>query len=129
MANPTISEALGSSKSKYVQVINMLFNARTNTHIAHLQTKSFAAHKALNEFYDGIIGIADSFAEASQVNGILTGYDLGKLYTGSIESYLKGQYTELLNMKSQFKEGHLLQLIDDATELYASTIYKLTMLS
>lgn len=129
MASPTISEALGSSKNKYVQVVNMLFNARTNTHIAHLQTRSFAAHKALNEFYDAVVGIADSFAESAQVNGILTGYDLGKLYTGSIESYLKGQYTELMAMKSQFKEGHLLQLIDDATELYASTIYKLTVLS
>lgn len=127
MANPTLSDALDSNK--YVAVVNMLFNARTNAHIAHLQTRSYAAHKALNEFYDGIVGIADSFAEASQVNGVLSGYDLGKLYTGSITAYLKGQYTELMGMKSQFKEGHLLQLIDDATELYASTIYKLSFLS
>ena len=115
--------------TKYVRVINILFNARTNAHIAHLQTRSYAAHKALNEFYDGVLSIADSFAESAQVDHMLSGYDLGSLYTGSITAYLKGQYTELLSIKSQFKEGHLLQLIDDATELYASTIYKLSFLS
>lgn len=127
MAN-LISEALGTDKNKYVQVINLLFNARTNTHIAHLQTKSYAQHVALNGFYDAIVGLADSFAEASQVNGILTGYDLGKLWIGDPVANLRSQYQELMNMKGQFKEGHLLQLFDDITELYASTIYKLTFL-
>ena len=28
------------------------------------QTRSYAAHKALNEFYDEIVDLADSFAEA-----------------------------------------------------------------
>jgi len=128
MAN-LISEALGTDKSKYVQVVNLLFNARTNAHIAHLQTRSFAAHKALNEFYDGVLDIADSFAEASQgTQGILIGYELGKLWSGDPVANIKAQYQELVNFKSQFKEGHLTQLLDDATELYASTIYKLTFL-
>lgn len=126
MANPTLSGALNTNKN--VAVVNMLFNARTNAHIAHLQTRSFAAHKALNEFYDAVVGIADSFAEASQVNGILTGYDLGKLWTGDPITNLRSQYQELLAMKSQFKEGHLLQLIDDATQVYSTCIYKLTIL-
>lgn len=127
MASPTISDALGSNK--YIAVVNLLFNARTNAHIAHLQTRSYAAHKALDDFYNGILDIADSFAEASQgTQGILQGYELGKLWIGDPINNLKAQYQELSNMKSQFKEGHLLQLIDDATELYASTIYKLTFL-
>ena len=40
------------------------FHARTNAHVLHLQTRSYAAHKALNEFYDEIVDLADSFAEA-----------------------------------------------------------------
>lgn len=128
MANP-IAEALGASspKNKYTNVVSMFFNARTNAHIAHLQTTSFAQHKALNEFYDGILDIADSFAEASQINGVLTGYTLGELQP-DILKMLKSQYQQLLNLKSQFTEGHLLQLIDDATELYSTTLYKLTTL-
>jgi hypothetical protein len=42
------------------------FQARTDTHVAHLLTDSYATHKALNKFYDAIIDLADSFAEAAQ---------------------------------------------------------------
>lgn len=34
-------------KAKYTKVVSLLFNARTNAHIAHLQTKSYAAHKRI----------------------------------------------------------------------------------
>jgi hypothetical protein len=32
-------------------------------HLQHLQTSSFAEHKALNEYYDGILDFTDSFTE------------------------------------------------------------------
>jgi len=118
-----------STKTKYAKLISLLFNARTNTHIAHLQTTSYAQHKALNEFYDGVIDLADRFAESAQGSiGIITGYTIGDLFTGSITDYLKGQLTEILSMRSQFQEGHLVQIIDDVVELYTSTLYKLTIL-
>lgn len=127
----SIADAL-TSKNKYAQVVSILFNARTNAHFAHLQTKSYAAHKALNEFYDDVVGIADSFAEAAQGDiGIITGYSIGQLNTGDIVSFLKNNLTELRNLRTQFnpsKEGHLIQLIDDMQELYTSTIYKLVNL-
>lgn len=124
--NKIVSAAKGSNKTKNAKVVSMLFNARTNAHIAHLQTKSYARHMALNEFYDGILGIADSFAEASQADGnLLTGINLGELYSGDIVAFLDKQYNELMSCKKDFTEGHLLQLIDDATELYATTLYKL----
>lgn len=113
------------NKSKYTRVVSLLFNARTNAHIAHLQTKSYAKHMCLDSFYKDIVEIADTFAEASQINGILNGYTLGSLNTGDITVFLEGQYKELMGMKKEFTEGHLLQLIDDATELYATTLYKL----
>ena len=118
-----------STKTKYAKLISLLFNARTNTHIAHLQTTSYAQHKALNEFYDEVVDLADRFAESSQGSiGIITGYTIGDLFTGSITDYLKGQLTEILSMRSQFQEGHLVQIIDDVVELYTSTLYKLTIL-
>jgi len=118
-----------STKTKYAKLVSLLFNARTNTHIAHLQTTSYAQHKALNEFYDGVIDLADRFAESAQGSiGIITGYTIGDLFTGSITDYLKGQLTEILSMRSQFQEGHLVQIIDDVVELYTSTLYKLTIL-
>lgn len=129
----SLNDALGvKSKNKYTQVVSLLFNARTNAHIAHLQTSSYAAHKALDEFYSGVLDLADSFAESAQgTQGILTGYDLGKLNTGDITTFLKGNMTELLSCRTYFsptKEGHLIQLIDDMIELYTTCIYKLAQL-
>ena len=41
------------------EFIILCFHARTNAHVLHLQTRSYAAHKALNEFYDEIVELAD----------------------------------------------------------------------
>lgn len=128
MANP-IMEAMNSTK-KYTDVVNLLFNARTNAHIAHLQTRAYPQHMALDSFYSSIVPIADRFAEVSMgyLGTTLTGFDLGKLNTGDILQFLKSQKQELLSLRSQFKEGDLVQLIDDACEVFNSTIYKLTIL-
>ena len=122
-----VAKMASSGKTeKHTYVVSTLFNARTNAHIAHLQTKSYARHMALNDFYEGVIDIADKFAEASQASGVLLkGYTLGELCVGDIVPFLEKQYNDLLGCKKDFTEGHLLQLIDDATELYATTLYKL----
>lgn len=44
--------------------IGTLFHSRDTMHIAHLQTTSFAEHKALNAYYDGILDLTDKFTEA-----------------------------------------------------------------
>lgn len=43
--------------------IGLLFQSRDMMHIAHLQTTSFAEHKALNGYYDGILDLIDTFCE------------------------------------------------------------------
>lgn len=43
--------------------IGMLFQSRDMMHIAHLQTTSFAEHKALNGYYEGILDLTDKFSE------------------------------------------------------------------
>ena len=48
------------------KAIGILFLSRTMAHMSHLQTSSYAAHVALNEFYDGVLDLADDLAEASQ---------------------------------------------------------------
>lgn len=44
--------------------IGTLFQSRDAMHIAHLQTTSFAEHKALNMYYDEILDLTDKFSEA-----------------------------------------------------------------
>jgi len=43
--------------------IGMLFQSRDMMHIQHLQTTSFAEHKALNGYYDNILDLTDKFTE------------------------------------------------------------------
>ncbi len=43
--------------------IGTLFQSRDMMHIAHLQTTSFAEHKALGMYYDKILDLTDSFTE------------------------------------------------------------------
>ena len=48
------------------QFVSTLFASRTQAHVFHLQTTgegSFATHKALNDYYDEIVGITDGLVE------------------------------------------------------------------
>jgi hypothetical protein len=47
--------------SRYVGV---LMNSRTQAHAFHLMTNSFAQHKALQAYYEGIVPLLDQWAEA-----------------------------------------------------------------
>jgi hypothetical protein len=44
-------------------LISALFEARTITHLLHLNTRSFARHMALGELYDTLNELADELAE------------------------------------------------------------------
>jgi len=48
------------------QFVRQMFDARTEAHVFHLQTKSYSEHKALEQFYEGITDLADSIAENVQ---------------------------------------------------------------
>jgi hypothetical protein len=57
------------------QFVSALMASRTQAHVYHLQTPSFAAHKALNEYYDNIVDIIDGLVESYQgKHGIIIGY-------------------------------------------------------
>ena len=51
---------------KPADFVGMLFLARDVTHSVHLNTRSYAKHKALGGFYDKVVDLADDFAEAYQ---------------------------------------------------------------
>ena len=107
-----------------------MFNARTAAHIAHIQTKSYAAHMALAGFYGGIVDIADRFAETWQgcYGPIKFGGSTLKLERDPV-AMLKTLRDFVGKARKDCEHGHLQQILDDAIELIDSTIYKLTMLS
>jgi len=58
----------------YALFIGTLMQSRNQAHIYHLQTNSFAAHKALQEYYEEIVDLVDGLVESYQGKyGILRG--------------------------------------------------------
>ncbi len=120
--------------SKCNDFVGMLFLARDVTHSAHLNTRSYAKHVALNEFYDGIIDLADKFAEAYQGKyGLIGPISLmSAKKTSNVLEFLEGQVDDLMEMRYKVvdKECTPLQnIIDEIFGLYYTTIYKLKFLA
>ncbi len=51
---------MSSSVGKF---IGLLMSSRTQAHVFHLKTSSFAAHKGLQTYYESIVPLLDSYAE------------------------------------------------------------------
>ena len=116
------------------QFISTLFASRTQAHVFHLQTNSFAAHKALNEYYDGIIDLADGIAESIQGKyGIITGYSNIDLLEGNDCNEVIKYFTALemyvdRARQTMPQDSYIQNQVDEVTALIVSTIYKLKFL-
>jgi DNA-binding ferritin-like protein len=116
------------------ELVFELLHSATKTHIAHLLTTSYAAHKALNEFYDEVVGHADDIAE--QMQGITE-----KLLTypesvnippiRTVEDaivYLRGLYDRVNMVQNAVPYSEIINQLDEVKSLIASTKYKLIFL-
>lgn len=113
---------------KIKSFVSKLFEARQVAHNAHLATKSYAQHKALNSFYDDILGLTDTFVETFQGQyGIISGYEEMKVEKESdIIGYLEDTVNQFKETRNELdKDTHLQNIIDEMIGLVYSTLYKL----
>lgn len=114
------------------ELVGRCFHARTVAHILHLKTRSYATHKALNEFYDEIVPLADSFAEVYQGEyGLITSYPSKFSMADEPVPMLE----ELADWVQKHRHSicdeadtHLQNIIDEIVALIRSTLYKLRFL-
>ena len=113
------------------EFILTLLHAATNTRILHWQTKSFAEHTALGEFYSELPELIDAVVEAIQgLNEEIIEYP--KDYYPPLDSGLD----ELLSLKEYVQENRkvlpqnseIQNLVDEIASSIDSTIYKLRFL-
>lgn len=114
--------------------VGILFLARDVTHSVHLNTRSYSKHKALQKFYENIIDLADSFAEAYQGrHGLIGPISLmSAKKTSNVVEFLESQLAEIESVRYDVcdkSDTSLQQLIDNVIELYLSTLYKLRFLA
>lgn len=119
---------------KCADFVGALFLARDVAHSVHLNTRSYAKHVALNEFYDNIVGLADKFAEAYQgrhgLIGPITLQSAKK--TANILEFLEDSLAELEKGRYEVCEKTdtpIQNIIDEIVGQYLSTLYKLRFLA
>lgn len=112
------------------RLIALLFLSREYAHRAHLRTTSYSQHMALGSFYEEIVGIADSIAEAYQGrHGIIDkipmlDVDLSGEPVAVLEKHL-GMLEKMRYTAVDKSETAIQNLIDEAVAEYLSTLYKL----
>ena len=119
---------------KACDFVGILFLARDVTHSVHLNTRSYSKHKALQKFYENIIDLADSFAEAYQGrHGLIGPISLmSAKKTSNVIEFLESQLAEIESVRYDVvdkSDSSMQQLIDNVIELYLSTLYKLRFLA
>jgi hypothetical protein len=121
------------SKITFVSLLSKLLDSQRQVHIFHLQTKSFAEHKALQDYYDAIGDLVDSIVESAQGKyGILTGWK--SFPTEEYQSaeqcitYLKTLSDEVAKAHNIVKDTYIQNQLDEVTTLINSTLYKLRFL-
>ena len=117
--------------------VGMMFLARDVAHSAHLNTRSYAKHMALNTFYGEIIDLADGLAEAYQGrHGLMDEIPyftpaLGKKTIAATATELEKHMDKVQELRYEAcpkTETAIQNLIDEAVSAYQTALYKLRFL-
>ncbi len=113
--------------------IGVLMSSREQAHVFHLTTSSFAAHKALQAYYEAIVPLLDSYAETymgkskRKITG-LTPYVNRKIYTNS--KLARGYFTKLAKTIQKIKlpkDPYLDNIRQEIDALVRQTMYMLSL--
>ena len=119
---------------KAADFVGMLFLARDVAHSVHLNTRSYAVHKATQKFYEGLPDLADAFAEAYQGrHGLIGPISLmSAAKNNDLVEFLEDQIDQIRANRYEFcdrEETAVQNIIDEIVGHYLATIYQLRFLS
>jgi DNA-binding ferritin-like protein len=116
-------------------LLGTLMQSRNQAHIYHLQVQgagSYAAHKALNNYYDEIVDKIDGLAEGIQGRyGIITGYRMADTIRedNNARMYFDGLSKFVEGIRKQIPQDSYIQnQVDEIVDLIESTKYQLKFL-
>jgi len=116
------------------KLVAYLLHSQTQTHVFHLQTKSYAEHKALQGYYEGIDGLVDGLVESYQGKyDIIAQYDnfaIEKYSNKSqLETYFKALSKKIQEVHKGVEDTYIQNQLDTVDELINSTLYKIRFLA
>lgn len=134
LQRPALKRTGMAAHKAVADLVYEMLHSSTKTHIAHLMTTSYAAHKTLGDFYDEILDFADALAEQYQghVEMILE-------YPDSMEipmlktpedavKYLRQLYDKVSQVQGMMTCSSIINTMDEIKSLINSTKYKLIFL-
>lgn len=113
--------------TKYV---GMLMNSRTQAHVFHLVTSSYAQHKALEKYYEKIVDLLDDYAEAYMGKYGRLGAVRANSRFLTDPKKARGYFATLLVRIKALKlpkDPYLRNIQDEITGLIRKTMYMLTL--
>jgi hypothetical protein len=116
-----------------VEIVSYFNNAKQQAIVWHQQTDSFSEHKALEEFYDEIVGLLDELSESyAGIYGRLSPYEVDDLMdwtsTDDTIKYYRGCYDWLqVERKSAPQDSFIQNQLDEITQLLGQTLYRLSL--
>lgn len=120
---------------QFATFIGTLMQSRNQAHIYHLQAEgpgAYAAHVALQAYYEGIIPLIDALTEGFQGRyGILRGYKMANNIKEDNNPimYFEGLSKFVETIRTQIPQDSYIQnQVDTVVDLIESTKYKLKFL-
>lgn len=106
--------------------IGALFQSRDMMHIAHLQTTSFAEHKALNAYYDSILDLTDSFTEKYFGRNKRVDFVIPESKNMDAVAHMK-EMQKMIEAERSNYSSDLQNIMDEMLGLVHETMYLLTL--
>jgi DNA-binding ferritin-like protein len=110
------------------KLLSALLHSRTQSHIYHWRTQSFAAHKALQGYYEAIVPLFDDYAEGYQGRyGLISGYTSAPVNQNPMKA--RAYFQRLLKIvdATKIKDSYLKNILDTIRQLVYQTLYLLTL--
>jgi len=120
------------------ELASILVHSRTQAHVFHLGVSgpgSFAAHKALQDYYEEIVDLIDGLVESYQgKNGLIKFKPVSGLDNNCESTNIIAYFEKLVSVVGYLREAddladsYIQNEIDNVVNLLYSTKYKLTNL-
>jgi len=122
-----------ADSQKFTEFVSDLKTAFEQSIVWHHQTDSYAVHKALNKFYDGVLDLIDGLVES--VSGIYDrpeSYEIGEPIdyknAEQVIKYFKKCYETIQEDRENiYQETWIQNQVDEIATLFAETLYLLSL--
>lgn len=116
-----------NATTKHAEFLGKLLHSRNVAHLVHLNTTSYAKHKALDTYYNNLLDLFDDLAETSFGSIGRQNIIVPEAKLEDIDGHLQSLRGYIEGARNIFTGSHLQNIIDEIVSLIDHTIYLLTL--